>query len=143
MESSLGGSLVRVWTDVGSRKPVPLLAKIVEENGVIFTIRYLSESDDKIWRYEEDTYEVDDESIAEYLKTSDECDIGFAPLEDGFIKVESDDDYVPSDEEDEDEDEDEEESDVFTSDEEDEEEEDEDSLESDQEDEESEEDVEE
>jgi len=134
-------SLVRVWTDVGSRKPVPLLAKIVEENGVIFTIRYLSESDDKIWRYEEDTYEVDDESIAEYLKTSDECDIGFAPLDDGFIKVESDDDYVPSDEEDEDEDE--EESDVFTS--------DEDSLESDQdedsleedEDEETEEDVEE
>jgi hypothetical protein len=135
-------SLVRVWTDVGSRKPVPLLAKIVEENGVIFTIRYLSESDDKIWRYEEDTYEVDDESIAEYLKTSDECDIGFAPLEDGFVKIESDDDYLPSDEEDEDEDEDEEESDLFTS-EEDEEEEDEDSLESDQEDEESEEDVEE
>lgn len=107
-------SLVRVWTDVGSRKPVPLLAKIVEENGVIFTIRYLSESDDKIWRYEEDTYEVDDESIAEYLKTSDECDVGFAPLDDGFIKVETDDDYVPSDEEEE-EDEDEEESDVFTS----------------------------
>jgi len=134
-------SLVRVWTDVGSRKPVPLLAKIVEENGVIFTIRYLSESDDKIWRYEEDTYEVDDESIAEYLKTSDECDIGFAPLEDGFIKVESDDDYVPSDEEDEDEDEDEEESDVFTSEE---DEEDEDSLEEDQDDdEETEEDVEE
>jgi len=111
---------VRVWTDVGSRKPVPLLAKIVEENGVIFTIRYLSESDDKIWRYEEDTYEVDDESIAEYLKTSDECDVGFAPVDDGFVKVESDDDYVPSDEEDEDEDEDEE-SDIFTSEDEDEE----------------------
>ena len=132
-------SLVRVWTDIGSRKPVPLIAKIVEENGVIFTIRYLSESDDKIWRYEEDTYEVDDESIAEYLKTSDECDVGFSPVEDGFIKVESDDDYVPSDEEDEDEDE--EESDVFTSEE---DENEEDSLESDQEDEdESEEDVEE
>jgi hypothetical protein len=110
--SSLCGSLVRVWTDVGSRKPVPLLAKIVEENGVIFTIRYLSESDDKIWRYEEDTYEVDDESIAEYLKTSEESDVGFAPVDDGFIKVENDDDYVPSDEE---EDEDEEESDLFTS----------------------------
>jgi len=137
-------SLVRVWTDVGSRKPVPLLAKIVEENGVIFTIRYLSESDDKIWRYEEDTYEVDDESIAEYLKTSDECDIGFAPVEDGFVKVESDDDYVPSDEEDEDEDEDEEESDVFTSEEDSlESDQDADSLESDQEDEETEEDVEE
>jgi len=136
-------SLVRVWTDVGSRKPVPLLAKIVEENGVIFTIRYLSESDDKIWRYEEDTYEVDDESIAEYLKTSDECDVGFAPLDDGFIKVESDDDYVPSDEEEE-EDEDEEESDLFTSEEDEEDEEEEFQNEEDEEDdEESEEDIEE
>jgi hypothetical protein len=134
-------SLVRVWTDVGSRKPVPLLAKIVEENGVIFTIRYLSESDDKIWRYEEDTYEVDDESIAEYLKTSDECDVGFAPLDDGFIKVEADDDYLPSDEE-EDEDEDEEESDLFTS-EEDEEDEEEEFQNEEDDDEESEEDVEE
>ena len=141
MESSLGGSLVRVWTDVGSRKPVPLLAKIVEENGVIFTIRYLSESDDKIWRYEEDTYEVDDESIAEYLKTSDECDVGFAPLEDGFVKVESDDDYIPSDEEEEDEDE--EESDIFSSEEEDEEEDEEEFQDEEGEDEESEEDVEE
>ena len=113
-------SLVRVWTDVGARKPVPLIARIVEENGVIFTIRYLAESEDKIWRYEEDVYEVDDESIAEYLKTSDECDVGFSPVDDGFIKVESDDDYVPSDEEDEDEDEDEE-SDLFTSEDEDEE----------------------
>ena len=123
MSSSLAfpGSLVRVWTDVGSRKPVPLLAKIVEENGVIFTIRYLTESDDKIWRYEEDVYDIDNDSIAEYLKTSDEQDVGFRPQDDGFIKVDSDDDYIPSDE-DEDEDEDEE-SDVFTSEEEDEEEE--------------------
>jgi len=95
------GNLIRVWTDVGSRKPVPLLAKIVEENGCIFTIRYLSESDDKIWRYEEDTYEIDNDSISEYLKTSDEHDVGFKPFDDGFVKVESDDDYVPSDEDEE------------------------------------------
>jgi hypothetical protein len=99
--SARDGSLVRVWTDVGSRKPVPLLARIVEQNGVIFTIRYLSESDDKIWRYEEDTYEIDNDSIAEYLKTDDEHDIGFAPFDDGFMKIESDDDYVPSDDDDE------------------------------------------
>ena len=95
------GNLVRVWTDVGSRKPVPLLAKIVEENGCIFTIRYLSESDDKIWRYEEDTYEIDNDSISEYLKTNDEHDVGFKVFDDGFVKVESDEDYVPSDEDDE------------------------------------------
>ena len=93
-------SLVRVWTDVGARKPVSLLAKIVEKDGVIFTIRYLSECEDKIWRYEEDTYEIDDDSIAEHLNTDHEDEIGFAPADDGFVKVLAgdDDDYVPTDE---------------------------------------------
>ena len=94
-------ALVRVWTDVGARKPVPLLAKIVEKDGVIFTIRYFSESDDKIWRYEEDEYEIDDESIAEYLNTENEEDAGFVIHGDGFIKSETDEDYIPSDEEEE------------------------------------------
>jgi hypothetical protein len=101
------GQLIRVWTDVGARKPVPLLAKIVDRNENIFTIRYLSESDDKIWRYEEDTYEIDSDSVAEILKTDCEENLGFQSFDDGFIKIEVDDDYVPSDE-DEDEDEDEE-----------------------------------
>ena len=100
--------LVRVWTDVGARKPVALLAKIVERDGVIFTIRYLTESDDKIWRYEEDTYEIDDDSIAEHLGTASEEDIGFRPVEDGFVKADSDEDYVPSSEDDETTDDDEE-----------------------------------
>lgn len=91
-------SLVRVWTDVGARKPVALLAKITEKDGVILTIRYLSESDDHIWRYEEDTYEIDEDHVAEYLKTDSELDIGFVAHEDGFLKVDSDEDYVPSDE---------------------------------------------
>ena len=92
------GSLVRVWTDVGARKPAALLAKIIEKDGVILTIRYLSESDDHIWRYETDTYEIDDDSVAEYLKTDSELDVGFVEHEDGFIRVDSDEDYVPSDE---------------------------------------------
>jgi hypothetical protein len=90
-------SLVRVWTDVGARKPVALLAKIIEKDGVILTIRYLSESGvDHIWRYETDMYEIDDDSVAEYLKTDSETDLGFVQHEDGFIKVETDEDYVPS-----------------------------------------------
>jgi len=92
-------SLVRVWTDVGARKPVALLAKIVEKDGIICTIRYLSECGDKIWRYEEDTYEIDDDSIAEHLNTDHEDEIGFVPADDGFVKVlVEDDDYVPTDE---------------------------------------------
>ena len=89
-------SLVRVWTDVGARKPAALLAKIIEKDGVILTIRYLSESDDHIWRYETDTYEIDDDSVAEYLKTDSELELGFVEHEDGFLRVDSDEDYVPS-----------------------------------------------
>ena len=103
------GSLVRVWTDVGARKPVPLLAKVVEKDGIILVIRYLSENkEDGIWRYEDETYEVEDcpESVAEYLKTDNEENIGFKIVDGGFVKMESDDDYVPdSDEEDEESDE--------------------------------------
>jgi hypothetical protein len=94
----MSGSLVRVWTDVGARKPAALLAKIIEKDGVILTIRYLSESDEHIWRYEKDTYEIDDDSVAEYLKTDSELELGFVAHEDGFLRVDSDEDYVPSDE---------------------------------------------
>ncbi len=103
------GDLVKVWTDIGARKPVPLLAKIEEVDGVIFTIRYLSESGtDHIWSWEEDTYEIDDESIAEYLRTDQLEDIGFRSFgEEGqYIKVDTDDDYVPDSAEEEEEDED-------------------------------------
>jgi hypothetical protein len=95
------GSFVRVWTEVGTRKPVPLLAKIVEKDGIILVIRYLSENKDKVWRYEDDTYEVENckESIAEYIDTTREEDVGFVPYEDGFKKMESDDDYIPNSEE--------------------------------------------
>jgi hypothetical protein len=107
--------LVHIWTDVGSRKPVPLLAKIEEKDGIIYTIRYLTKDLDGIWRYEEDTYDIDEDSIAKRLKTANEEDIGFRRHADGFIKIEIDDDYSPSseaesssysDDEDEDEDED-------------------------------------
>lgn len=97
-------SLVRVWTDVGARKPKPLLAKIVSSKNGIHSIRYLSPSADNthIFRYEEDVYEIDDESICEYLNLDDEADMGFRLNEEGdFYKASSDDDYEPSEEDDE------------------------------------------
>jgi len=55
--------MIRVWTKVESRRPVPLLAKIIDQKGPVFIIKYLTECDDKIWRYEEDVYEIEEESI--------------------------------------------------------------------------------
>lgn len=106
-------SLVKVWTDIGGKKPVALLAKIIEKDGVIYTIKYLTAGKDNIWRYEDETYDVDDDSIAEYLKTSDETTLGFRRVDDGFIQdVESDEDYDPDEEDEEEEDDEEDDEDV-------------------------------
>jgi hypothetical protein len=119
-------SLVRVWTNVGQKKPKALLAKIFSSaEGPEYTIRYLSsvsEEDDKdriIFRYEDDIYTVDDESICEWLGTDEETDVGYAPAGDGaWVKGDADSDYVPessgedeTDGEEDDEDEDENEND--------------------------------
>ena len=100
-------SLVRVWTDVGAEKNVSLVARIIEKNGPIFTIQFLSPTETKdkhgctIYRYEDDTYEIEDDSITHYLETDDESDVGFKCIGEGeWIRTgeESDDDYIPSEE---------------------------------------------
>jgi hypothetical protein len=114
--------IVRVWTDIGTGKNVSLVARIIDTKGAIFTIQYLSPTEDKdkhgctIYRYEEETYEIDDDSITHYLDTDDETEVGFKQTDcGGWIRVdeESDDDYVPSeDEEDDEEDEEDEDDDI-------------------------------
>ena len=115
-------SLVRVWTDVGSDKNVSLVARIIETNGPIFTIQFLSPTEIKdkhgctIYRYEDETYQIDDDSITHYLDTSNEGDIGFVSVGDGeWIRTgdESDEDYIPSEEDSDDDEEDEEDEEDF------------------------------
>lgn len=94
-------SLVRVWTDVGQKKPKALLAKIFKRKGGSYTIRYLSAVPEnaKVFKYEEDEYEVDDESISEWLETDQETDLGFEEQDDGtWAKADSDSDYEPESE---------------------------------------------
>lgn len=94
--------LVRVWTDIGQKKPRPLLARIINTKSKLYTIQYLSPTEDRLkgktlYRYEDETYEVDDDSIYEYLSLSTEFDMGFVEVEGGYVKDDSDEEYVPSD----------------------------------------------
>jgi hypothetical protein len=101
-------SLIRVWTDIGTAKPANLIARITKEHADgTYTIQYFSPTNDRdhgrvVYRYEDDTYEIDDESVTEYLNTNDESIIGFVSIgEDMWVRemTDSDDeDYVPSDE---------------------------------------------
>lgn len=102
-------SLIRVWTDVGTGKNVSLFARIINTNGPIFTIRFLTKMESGVYQYEDETYEIDDDSVTHYLDTDEEADIGFKQIgENEWIRVEDDDgDYEPSDEETEEEDEEE------------------------------------
>lgn len=103
-------SILRVWTDVGGDKPVSLIARITEEHADgTYTIQYLSPTDDRdhgrvIYRYEDETYQIDDESVTEYMNTDDETTLGFVLVGPGDLVRESadsdDEDYVPSDEDD-------------------------------------------
>ena len=102
-------SLIRVWTDVGAEKPISLVARIVDTKDSLYIIQYLSPTDDKdhgrtVYRYEDETYEIDDDSVTHYLDTDDETDIGFKKVDSGWVRSRSDSDddeseYEPSDEE--------------------------------------------
>ena len=98
-------SLVKVWTDVGKARNVSLLAKIVENiSDTSFKVKYLSKTEEEykgctIWRYEDDSYDIDDEYITEYIMTDDEQDIGYRPVsgdEGAFILMDDDTEYIPS-----------------------------------------------
>lgn len=102
-------SLIKVFTELDSGVTVSLPAKIISQKGDVFTITYLSPTDQKdshnrrIYKYEFDTYEITDESITEYVDSDMEIDFGFKQIsENEFVKydTDSDDDYVPSESDD-------------------------------------------
>lgn len=101
---------VKVWTELSDGKFQSLPAKIVSERDKEFTIKYLSATEKKtplnnkrIYEYEEETYDVTEDSIIEHL--SSELDLGFEEFSEGqFIRHrimysdddDEDSDYVPS-----------------------------------------------
>ena len=101
------GDLVEVWTDIGQKKPKPLLARIVSCTNKHKTIQYLSPTDEYIkgkliYRYEDDTYDIGEDSIYKYQTHSTEYDLGYHEVPEGYVKEDSDIDYVPSDPEEDD-----------------------------------------
>lgn len=101
-------SLIKVFTEIEDGVTTCLPAKIISTKGDKYTIVYLSATDNrdshnrKIYKYEEDTYEITNESITEFVNSDMEIDFGFKQIsEDEFIKYDSDsdDDYVPSSDE--------------------------------------------
>lgn len=103
-------TIVKVWTEIDDDIYKSLVAKVVSKKDEVFTIRYLSPTNERdakkrrIFRYEDETYEVTDESITDYFDDEDdETIVGFQDIGEGeFIKIDdctdssSDSDYIPS-----------------------------------------------
>lgn len=114
---------VKVWTELDDGKFKSLPARIISTRGKFFTIQYLSPTSKKtrnnkrIYNYEDETYEITDESIVQQVES--ELTLGFEETTPGdFIKFdirnssddeEDDEDYIPSSSEDDSEDDDSEE----------------------------------
>ena len=87
-------SFVKVWTDIGGETFVNLPARVIDHNGSTLRIKYLARTEvrdegtkKKIWSYEDEIYDITDESITEYMY--DEGDLGFVSIgENVYIKVE-------------------------------------------------------
>lgn len=97
-------SLIKVWTELDD-KYVALPAKVVSSHGTKYKIKYLSVSEKrdshnrKIYSYEDEIYDITNESITEFTNSDMEIDLGFKQItENEFIKYDSDsdDDYIPS-----------------------------------------------
>lgn len=94
--------ILKVYTDIGKTRPVAMYAKVVEKlKKGKYRIKYLSPTTQSyegkiIYKYEEDTYDIDDDSIMEYIKQDEEY-IGYMSVDDiGFVRMESDSDYEES-----------------------------------------------
>lgn len=91
--------IVKVYTDIG-KKCVILNAKVIRHESDKYYIKYLSPTRDffndrQLYKYENEEYEIDDESITEF-HGEDERVIGFTPVTGGFVKTETDEDYSAS-----------------------------------------------
>lgn len=97
---------VHVYTDIGKSRPVILKAKVIQKSGNNYTIKYLSPTCERyngktLFKYESETYTIDEESITEYIDDDDEECIGYTkgPSHDVFVEHSdlSDPEYDPSD----------------------------------------------
>lgn len=102
-------SLIKVWTELDDGTCTSLPAKIIFKKGTIMTIKYLSPTEykdsqnRKVYKYEDETYEITDESVSEYMDSDSELDFGFQQISEfEFVKYDSDsdEDYVPSESDD-------------------------------------------
>jgi len=82
---------------------IVLLAKVVGETESIYKVKFMSPTNDGLYRYDNEVSDVEKDSVCGYYDSPDERDAGFIPSHDDcFEKIDDDEDYDPSGSDDED-----------------------------------------
>ena len=98
-------TLVDVLVELDDGTEATCLAKIEEEKGDSYVVRYMSPTkkywgDQKIYVYEKTTYTIDKGCVSGFYDSMNEEDAGMQKVDGGWISNESDSDYIPSGSED-------------------------------------------
>ena len=95
-------TLVDVLVELDDGTQTTLLANIVEEHEDSYTVVYMVPTkkswDDgrTIYRWEDDYYTIDKESVSGFYDSTNEEDAGYIEVERGWIKENTESDYEPS-----------------------------------------------
>jgi hypothetical protein len=99
----MASTLIDVLVQLDDGTETTSVAKIIKENDLTYTIRYLSPTkkswgDQKVLKYEKATYEIEKCTVAGFYDTSDEAELGLKEVEGGWVydNGEDSDEYVPS-----------------------------------------------
>jgi hypothetical protein len=93
--------IIEVLVELDNGKMSNAFAKIEKDLGSSYLIRYLSPTkklhgDLKIYAYENDTYEIDKESVSGFYDSTKEEDAGFVAVNGGWVLDDEPDEYAPS-----------------------------------------------
>jgi hypothetical protein len=95
-------TLVDVLVELDDGTQTTMLANIVAERKDSYTVVYMSptkktwEDGRTIYRWEDDCYEIDKESVSGFYDSTNEADADMIEVENGWIKNNTDSDYEPS-----------------------------------------------
>jgi hypothetical protein len=87
------GNLIDVLVELDDGKETTLLAKIEGEHGDTFVVRYMIETEQKVFTYENTTYTIDNSCVSGFYDSANEEDAGLRKVTGGWVEMESDSDY--------------------------------------------------
>jgi hypothetical protein len=91
----MASTIVDVLVELDDGTQTTCLARIESENKNSYVVRYLTPKNN-VYAYENEVYTIDKDCVSGFYDSTNEEDAGLQKVAGGWIKVDSDSEYVPS-----------------------------------------------